>query len=84
MTAVVVVTASLVCVLACAALGVRLRRAHRLVRLILTREAADRGVERAVFLGLVNTAEVPRFRRRSPDVGLVRPAPDTPRVLNDF
>jgi hypothetical protein len=62
---------------------VRVRRADRLVRRLLIAEQVQRGVDRGVFVGVVNPPV--RFRRRSPNDGLVRPpAVHTPRVLDDF
>jgi hypothetical protein len=74
-TSAVVILACLACAVACAAVVLLIHRAD-------ARNAAVHMARRADWLGLVNPP-VPH-RRRSHDVGLVRPAPDAPRVLNDF
>lgn len=59
------------------------RRRRRRSRKALLRAAAAEAAARADWFGLVNDG-VPA-RRRSPDVGVVRPRPDsTPRIVTDL
>lgn len=57
----------------------------RLVRRRRLRAAAKASAVHGMRLGVVNPADVPRPRRRSPDIGVVRPAVDeTPRIVTDL
>lgn len=81
MTASIAAAACLLCAAGCGSLLLLLSRGDRLARAALLQAVAEQAGRRADLLGLVNPPGVPRPRRRSPDVGLVRPDV-TPRVMN--
>lgn len=81
MTAVVVAVVCLACVAVCGLVLRGVARADQLARDAQCRRGATSMAARADWLGLVNA---PYNGRRTPDTGLVRPAPRTPRVLDRF